>query len=437
MSQVLPHTTGPAESLPAIIEFLRAAQTGAPKQFRPGAVLFRQGDPSRKIFAIIRGAVKLSSLSEVGKVHTLIILGPGQLVGLDDCLNAGRYASTAEAIGGVEAYSIDRDEFERLFETNPAFSKAVLREMAHEQHNLATKIQDLVFLDVLQRVKYLLIRLAQQHGHATGYGIRIDINLTHEDIAALVAADRSTTTIHLNELTRLGYLWKESRRFVIPPLAHIEILDHLKDAVVVGDDLEAEKWACKAVEIGVDPVKAMATLTGTMKQVDRGFVRGDLAIADVILSVDATKRALPIIEQELARKRKKAAALGRIVIGTVRGDIHDLGKTVVSTLMTVSGFEVIDLGVNVALADFVKAVEVHRPQVLAISTFLTTTSSEPAEIISTLKAQGLRDRVKILVGGGAMTPELAQQAGGDAYGRTAENAVEMVRKLLGLEAEAG
>ena len=103
---------------------------------------------------------------------------------------------------------------------------------------------------------------------------------------------------------------------------------------------------------------------------------------------------------------------------------------IVSTLLTVAGFEVIDLGVDVTLGSFVEAVESYRPQVLAMSTFLTTTASEPAEIISTLKAEGLRDRVKIIIGGGAMTDERAQQAGGDAYGRTAESAVELAKRLV-------
>ncbi len=269
----------------------------------------------------------------------------------------------------------------------------------------------------------------------TTRGIRIDLDLTHEDIAALVAADRSTTTICLNELTRQGYLLKEGRRFVIPPQQHIEILESLSRTVIEGNDKEAVRWAREAMEIGVDPVKAMGMLSGTMKQVDKGYSRGDLGISDLILAVDATKCALPIIEQELQRTRKRVKTLGKIVIGTVQGDIHDLGKTILSTLLTVAGFEVIDLGVDVSLLNFIKAVESYRPQVLAMSTFLTTTASEPAEIISTLKEEGLRDRVKIIIGGSAVNNDLVQQAGGDAYGRTAESSVEMIKELVNVPSE--
>jgi trimethylamine corrinoid protein len=373
------------------------------------------------------------SLSEGGKLHTYTVFGVGRLVGIDSCLVGGQHVSTAECMCNTDAYTIDLAEFEHLVETNSAFSKAVMKDMAQETQDLTIKIQDLVFLDVLQRLKYVLIRLAQQHGRETVNGIRINLNLTHEDIAALIAADRSTTTISLNELTRQGYLWRDGRSFIIPPLQHFEILDNLSRSVVEGDEGEAMRWARKAVEIEVDPIKVMGMLSGTMKQVDRGFVRGDLAISDVILAVYATKCALPIIEQELERTRKRVSSLGKIVIGTVQGDIHDLGKTIVSTLLTVAGFEVIDLGVDVSIGIFVEAVESYKPRVLAMSTFLSTTASEPAEIISTLKEEGLRDRLKIIIGGGAMTHELAEQAGGDAYGRTAESAVELAKRLVEAE----
>ena len=191
--------------------------------------------------------------------------------------------------------------------------------------------------------------------------------------------------------------------------------------------------ARKVVELGVDPLKALGMMTNAMKQVDKGLVRGDLALSDVMLSVYATKCALPIIEQELRRTGKGVKTLGRVVIGTVHGDIHDMGKTMVSTMLTVAGFEVIDLGVDVTTENFVEAIESHRPDILAMSAFLTTTASEPEQVIGILKERGLRDKLGIIVGGGAMTPELTQRAGGDGYERTADGAVGLAKKLVDAE----
>lgn len=415
---------------PGVLELLQAYPMGVQKQFPAGSVLFRQGDPSGCVFVVKSGAVKVYSLNEKGKEYTYTILGEGRLVGIDRFITHSCHDSTAEVVEEAEIYVIRRVDFEYFVDTNSAFSKAVMKEIAQTSCDLSNKIQDLVFLDVLQRLKYVLMGLAQQYGYETKHGIRIDLNLTHEEIASLVAADRSTTTININELIHQGYLWKERGRFVILPLQHIEILDGLSQSVVEGDEARAIYWARKTVEMGVDPLKALGILSTAMKQVDKGYMRENLALSDVMLAVYATKTILPIIEEQLKKTRKRFRNMGKVVIGTVHGDIHDMGKTIVSILLTSAGFEVIDLGVDVAVGNFVNAVERYRPNILAMSAFLTTTATVPEEVIGILKEEKLRDQVRIIIGGGAMNQELAQRAGGDGYERTADGAVELAKKLV-------
>jgi methylmalonyl-CoA mutase cobalamin-binding domain/chain len=119
------------------------------------------------------------------------------------------------------------------------------------------------------------------------------------------------------------------------------------------------------------------------------------------------------------------------LIGTVAGDVHDIGKTLVATLFRADGFSVIDLGVNISAEKFVEAVRANRPSILGLSSLLTTTVPEQKNVIESLKKAGIRSSVKVMVGGGAVTQEWADQIGADAYGQDAADAVEKGRKLIG------
>jgi methylmalonyl-CoA mutase cobalamin-binding domain/chain len=226
-----------------------------------------------------------------------------------------------------------------------------------------------------------------------------------------------------------GYLWKEGRHLVIIPPEHIDILDTLSQAVVDGDEEGTMSWARKAVEGGVDPAMALDALTGGMKYVARGFVQEQLGLPEVLVAAVAMKSAMPIVEEGIRRTGKKVGVAGTIVMGTVHGDIHDIGKTIVATLLAAQGFEAIDLGANVAAEEFVWAVTKHRPDVLAMSALMTTTAAEPGKVINALKEEGIRDEVRVVVGGGAVTEKLAQRIGADGYGATAREAVTLVREL--------
>jgi methylmalonyl-CoA mutase cobalamin-binding domain/chain len=125
--------------------------------------------------------------------------------------------------------------------------------------------------------------------------------------------------------------------------------------------------------------------------------------------------------------------LGKVVLGTVNGDLHDIGKTIVGTLLTSYGFDVVDLGVNISTDEFIEAVRREEPDVLGLSSLLTVTAKELAKVILALKNQGLRENVKVIVGGGAVTASYAEEIEADGYGQNAELGVRMTRVLLGLD----
>jgi len=189
--------------------------------------------------------------------------------------------------------------------------------------------------------------------------------------------------------------------------------------------------ARKAVQEKIDPVKALDTMTAAIKQVGDGFARGELWLPDLVGAADAMTSATPIIEEEIKRRGTKRESLGTVVIGTVYGDIHSIGKTMVAALLTADGFAVNDLGINVTAENFVEGVKRYRPDILAMSALMTMTAPEQKKVIATLKKEGLRDKVKIMVGGGAITQEFADSIGADGYDPTAPGAVKLARRLIG------
>ena len=212
-----------------------------------------------------------------------------------------------------------------------------------------------------------------------------------------------------------------------------EILDKLKNMVLDFDIDNAEETAKEAIDSGVDPVEAANTLTAGIQIVGDKFGSGELFLPDLVCSSEVLKKAFPVINAEIEKRGEKAASLGKVVLGTVFGDIHNIGKDMVSTLLYAAGFEVIDLGINVKSEDFLKAVREESPDILAMSALLTTTSAEQKNVIEGLTRAGLRDKVKVIVGGSPINQEFADLIGADGYGATAPEGVKMVKKFLGLE----
>ncbi len=215
-------------------------------------------------------------------------------------------------------------------------------------------------------------------------------------------------------------------------IGHDEILDRLRQAVLEYDSAAAETWAGTAIAEGIDPLQALETLTGAIRLVGEGFGTGDLWLPDLVGASEAMLAATPILEAEIARRGASRQSLGTVVIGTVYGDLHNIGKAMVASLLTAEGFQVEDLGINVTAEQFVQAVKEHRADLLAMSALMTTTISQQRHVIEMLAEEGLRDKVRIMVGGGGVTQEFADQIGADGYDPTAPGAAKLARRLLGL-----
>ena len=210
-----------------------------------------------------------------------------------------------------------------------------------------------------------------------------------------------------------------------------EILINLQKAILDYDSIKAKSCAKKAVEEGIDPVIAMDVLTETIRQVGDRFGEGELWLPDLIGAASTMQAAIPILEEQFSKTGRTRNSLGRVVIGTVAGDMHNVGKDMVATLLAATGFEVINLGIDISAEQFIAAIKEHNPGILAMSALMTMTAREQEKVINTLKKEGIRDRVKIMVGGGAITQEFANEIGADGYGLAATNAVDLAKALIG------
>jgi corrinoid protein of di/trimethylamine methyltransferase len=210
----------------------------------------------------------------------------------------------------------------------------------------------------------------------------------------------------------------------------MEIYESLKKSVLGYDADGAKRYAQQVVDEGLDPIAALDAISEAMQVVGEGYESGELWLPDLVGAADVSQKALPILEEEIRKRGEKAKSLGTVVVGTVSGDIHTIGKSMVGVLLVAAGFRVIDVGADVATDKFVDAVKENDADILALSALLTTTAPEQGKVIEALKEAGLRDKVKIMVGGGAITQGFADSIGADGYGATAPGAVALAKSLL-------
>jgi methanogenic corrinoid protein MtbC1 len=210
----------------------------------------------------------------------------------------------------------------------------------------------------------------------------------------------------------------------------MDIFEGLRQSVIEYDANKAASYAQTVVAEGLDPVAAMDAMSEAMQMVGEGYACEELWLPDLVGAADASQAALPILEEEIRRRGQKTKSLGTVVIGTVSGDIHTIGKSMVGVLLVAAGFRVVDVGADVTTEQFVTAVKENQADILALSALLTTTAPEQGKVIEALKEAGLRDKIKIMVGGGAITQGFADSIGADGYGATAPKAVDLARSLL-------
>jgi len=212
-----------------------------------------------------------------------------------------------------------------------------------------------------------------------------------------------------------------------------EVLGKLRDAVLSYDVEAAVKAAEEALKKGVDPVEAIEEgLAKGVRIVGERFGAGEAFLTELVMAAEAMKQALKVLEPAILKSARKRKTLGKVLIGTVEGDIHDIGKSIVSTLLLATGFEVIDIGVDVPVEKFVEKVKEVKPNIVGMSALMTTTMTKMAEVIKALKREGLRDEVKIIIGGAPTSKKWAEEIGADGHGADAIEAVEVAKKILGI-----
>jgi 5-methyltetrahydrofolate--homocysteine methyltransferase len=207
-------------------------------------------------------------------------------------------------------------------------------------------------------------------------------------------------------------------------------LQQLTEAVIAGDAARALRLTETALAETIAPEAIVKDgLIPAMQVVGERFGRCEIYVPEMLYSARAMQTCLTMLEPLLGAQSR--ISQGRVVLGTVKGDIHDMGKNIVSIMLKGSGFAVHDLGVDVPAARFVDAVREHEPQILGLSALLTTTMSGMKTVIEALEAAGVRDKVKVLVGGAPVTEEFAASIGADGYGRDAGAAVDKAKALIG------
>jgi corrinoid protein of di/trimethylamine methyltransferase len=206
----------------------------------------------------------------------------------------------------------------------------------------------------------------------------------------------------------------------------------MAQAVIDGLPDKARQLAGEALRAEIDPLAAIDEgFKPGMDVVGEGFAKGELFIPDLMMSGEAMKAAIATLEPELMKRKQQREVLGKVVIGTVQGDIHEIGKTLVATMLAANGFEVHDLGVDVSSQQFIDKVREVNADVLGLSALLTTTILNQEQVILSLQEAGLRDQVKVIIGGVPANPEWADEIGADAYAENATEAVSVVKQLVG------
>mgnify|MGYP000917407268 FL=1 len=209
------------------------------------------------------------------------------------------------------------------------------------------------------------------------------------------------------------------------------ILDAILDAVLEGDIPGAPGLVRQALEAGIAPETILNDgMIAAMAEVGARYECGDIYVAEMFISAKTLQAALNVLRPHL--RSANVQAKGKVIVGTVKGDMHDIGKNLVAMMLEGAGFDVLDLGSDVHPSKFVDAVNASSPDVIALSAMLTTTMPSMKSTIDALAAAGLRERVKVMVGGAPVNQEYADAIGADGYAQDASQAAALAKSLIGL-----
>jgi corrinoid protein of di/trimethylamine methyltransferase len=212
-----------------------------------------------------------------------------------------------------------------------------------------------------------------------------------------------------------------------------ELFPKMSEAIVSGDRAAAAALAGEAVRAGADLLEVIQQgYVPGIQRVGELWEQGEYFLPELITSAEAMKAAMAVLEPELNRKNIGARMSGKVVIGTVEGDIHDIGKNLVASMLQAGGFEVFDLGADVKLERFIEQAETVGANMICLSALLTTTMVNQKRLIGLLRDKGLRGKYKVLVGGAPASRKWAEEIGADGYAENAVAAVKLAKSLAGL-----
>ena len=210
-----------------------------------------------------------------------------------------------------------------------------------------------------------------------------------------------------------------------------ELFNAMKQSIIDGEVEQAEALAHKALEQNLDPLEAVNQgFVPGVNYVGEQFAAGDMFLPDLVLAGEAMKTAVAVLEPEMKKRGSERQMLGKVVLGTVKGDIHEIGKTLVATMLSASGFQVFDLGVDVPIVQFAEKALQVKADIVGVSALLTTTMVGQKAVIEALDDMGLRPQVKVLIGGAPVTRSWQEEIGADGYSEDAIGAVAVAKRLM-------
>jgi corrinoid protein of di/trimethylamine methyltransferase len=209
-----------------------------------------------------------------------------------------------------------------------------------------------------------------------------------------------------------------------------EMYAKLAQAVIDGEPEDAEQLAKEALELGLDPLTCVNEgLTKGIQKVGELFANGEYFLPELIIGAEAMKKGLAVLEPAMVGEQSREV-VGRVVLGTVEGDMHEIGKTLVGTMLIANGFQVYDIGVDKNAGEFIAAVQENDADIVGASALLTTTMLQQKKLIESLEEADLRDKVKVMVGGAPVTESFASEIGADGYAEDAISAVDLAFRLI-------
>jgi 5-methyltetrahydrofolate--homocysteine methyltransferase len=212
-----------------------------------------------------------------------------------------------------------------------------------------------------------------------------------------------------------------------------DYMEAIKNAVIGGKHAEIKALVNQGLDAGLDPNTIINdALIAAMDVVGTDFGSGKIFVPEMLVAALTMKSGLAIVKPRLAAGQGQSR--GTVIMATVKGDLHDIGKNLVSMMLEGAGFKVLDLGVDLSVEKLIDQVKALQPDILGLSALLTTTMPEMQKVIGELKTQGLRDKVKVLVGGAPLDRAFAEKIGADGYGANAAEAVELARRFAGVKA---